>query len=571
MNISEQLVDLLVQAGVKRLYAVAGDSLNYVNSAIHKSNKISWVHVRHEECGAFAAEAEAYLNGIGCCAGSSGPGHVHLINGLYDAHRAHLPVVAIASTCPSGEMGTGFFQETNPIKLFADCSLYNELAVTPQQFSRMMPCAIRAALSEGGVAVVGLPGDLASQEAVHASLAKSQSKQNGLEPSMEEVKALADMINASEKVTLFCGYGAAAAHDSIVALADKIKSPVVYTYRGKMKMEYDNPYAVGMTGLLGIPSGYMALEECDLLIMLGTDFPFTHFIPKDCRIVQVDIRAEHIGRRADVELAVHADVGKTIAMLMDCVEVKSDNAFCNTYVKLYGKVKQDLKDLSQNKGEADLIAPEYLASLIDTLASDTAFFSADTGMCCTWSARFLNASKGRDLLASFNHGTMCNALPMAIGAVMARPDREVVAMCGDGGLSMLLGELATVAQYKLPIKIVVFNNRSLGMVKLEMEADGLIDTETDMYNPDFASVAAAVGIASYKVTDPEALEGVMKEVFAHQGPVLVDVHTNPNALSMPPKISLSQMKGFSMSMGRMLLAGDREEMKNILKAMVKLL
>ena len=570
-NVAQQLVDMLSQAGVKHLYAVTGDSLNFVNQAITNSDTIRWIHVRHEECGAFAAEAEAYFSGIGCCAGSSGPGHVHLINGLYDANRNHLPVVAIASTCASSEMGTGFFQETNTIRLFDDCTVYNQLAINAQQFARMMPAAIRTALSQHGVSVIGLPGDLASQPSQESTLPLPEFENKACLPSQKSLQELANLMSEHTKITLYCGHGCAKAHDEVVALANLLKAPMAYTYRGKMDLEYDNPNGVGMTGLLGIPSAYMSMFDCELLIMLGTDFPFEHFLPNKCTIVQIDTCAERIGRRANVSLGLVGDVKATLEQLMPLLTEKTDTSFLEEHLTLHEKVKKDMTLLAQDKGSNDLIAPEYLTTLIDQLASDNCIFTADTGMCCTWSARFLNATQGRDLLASFNHGTMCNSLPMAIGAALSQPNREVVALCGDGGLSMLLGELATVAQYKLPIKIVVYNNRSLGMVKLEMEADGLPDTQTDMLNPEFSQLAESLGILSYKVVDPELLESVLKEAFAQPGAVLVDVHTNPNALAMPPKVSLSQMKGISMAMARMLIAGDREETVNLLKATMKLL
>ena len=560
-KIAEQLIDTLAESGVERIYAVTGDSLNEVNEAVRKNNKIKWIHVRHEETGAYAAAAEAQLTGRpGCCAGSSGPGHVHLINGLYDAQRSGAPVIAIASTIPSREFGTEYFQETNTIKLFNDCSYYNEVATTPKQFPRMLQSAIQTAITRKGVAVVGLPGDLAKASAVSVdSSVRNYFTRPEVCPSEEDLILLADLLNSHERITLFCGIGRRGAHEEVIALSEKLNAPVAYTFKGKMEVQYENPYEVGMTGLLGMPSGYYSMHEAEVLLMLGTDFPYSAFLPDDIKIAQIDIKPERLGRRAKVDIGLCGDVKMTIQALLRMLTPKTDDTFLLKQLKRYEEVKKDLAAYTKDKGEVNKIHPEYVMSEIDKLSSDDAVFTVDTGMTCVWGARYLQATGNRHMLGSFNHGSMANALPQAIGAALAYPERQVVALCGDGGLSMTLGDLATVVQYKLPIKIIVFNNRSLGMVKLEMEVDGLPDWQTNMLNPDFAQVAEAMGITGFNVSDPEEVLTTLYNAFEMDGPVLVNIMTDPNALAMPPKIEFGQMVGFAQSMYKLLINGRSQE------------
>ena len=549
-KIAEQLIDTLVKSGVERIYAVTGDSLNEVNEAVRKNDQIKWIHVRHEETGAYAAAAEAQLTGRpGCCAGSSGPGHVHLINGLYDAHRSGAPVIAIASTIPTGEFGTEYFQETNTIKLFNDCSYYNEVATTPTQFPRMLQSAIQTAVTRKGVSVIGLPGDLAKASAVAVdSSVINYPAPPEVCPSEEDLAQLADMLNKHTRITLFCGIGCRGAHEEVIALSEKLNAPVVYTFKGKMEVQYENPYEVGMTGLLGMPSGYYSMHEAEVLLMLGTDFPYSAFLPDDIKIAQIDIKPERLGRRAKVDIGLCGDVKLSIQSLLRMLNPKTDDSFLLKQLKRYEGVKKDLAAYTEDKGDVNKIHPEYVMSEIDKLSSDDAVFTVDTGMTCVWGARYLQATGKRHMLGSFNHGSMANALPQAIGAALAYPDRQVVALCGDGGLSMTLGDLETVVQYKLPIKIIVFNNRSLGMVKLEMEVDGLPDWQTNMLNPDFAQVAEAMGMTGFNVSDPEEVLTTLLNAFELDGPVLVNIMTDPNALAMPPKIEFGQMVGFAQSM-----------------------
>ena len=566
-KVAEQLVELLVQAGIKRIYAVTGDSLNELNDAVRRNKEIQWVHVRHEEAGAYAAAAEAELNGLACCAGSSGPGHVHLINGLYDAHRSNVSVLAIASTCATVEFGSSYFQETNIIKLFDDCSHYNQIAATPAQLPRMTQAAIQHAVQRKGVAILGLPGDVSAMDAVeNISSDKNYFSKALIRPADEDVAAMANLINRYQKVSIYCGIGAADAHDEVVQLAEMLKAPVGYSFRGKMGIQYDNPYEVGMTGLLGLPSAYHSMHESDLIILLGTDFPYIPFMPSDKKIIQVDLQPERLGRRAKLDLGLHGDIKTTLKALLPLLNTKGDESFLKAQLHIYSKVKEHLQIYVTDKGKQHAIHPEAVAACLDRLATDDAIFTVDTGMCCVWGARYIRATGKRHMLGSFSHGSMANAMPHAIGAALACPERQVVAMCGDGGISMLLGDLATIKQYKLPIKIVVFNNRSLGMVKLEMEVSGLPDSETDMENPDFTLIAQAMGIKGITIDNPDDLESRLQEAFDYDGPVLVNVFTDPNALAMPPKVELKMIKGMTLSMSRLMLGGKFQEVLDTVKS-----
>jgi pyruvate dehydrogenase (quinone) len=569
-SVADQLVEMLVSAGIKRIYAVTGDSLNEVNDAVRREGTIKWIHVRHEEAGAFAASAEAQLIGFACCAGSSGPGHVHLINGLYDAHRAGAPVIAIASTCMTHEFGSEFFQETNTIKLFDDCSHYNQIATTPAQLPRMLQAGIQNALHKKGVSVIGLPGDLAMMDAEDITTSiKTYNPIAEIRPSQNDLKLFAELLGRHHKITIFCGIGAAGAHDEVVELSKRLNAPVGYSFRGKMSIQYDNPNEVGMTGLLGLPSAFHSMHESDLLILLGTDFPYTQFMPLNCKIIQVDIKPERIGRRAKVDIGLHGSVKDTLKALLPLVAQKTDDSFLQAQLKFYAEVKGHLQTYVDNSGQRDNIHPEFVASIINKLAANDAIFTVDTGMSCVWGARYIDATGKREMIGSFNHGSMANAMPQAIGAALACPERQVIALCGDGGLSMLLGDLATIAQYKLPVKIIVFNNRSLGMVKLEMEVAGLPDWQTDMINPDFALVAQAMGIKGITVKDPEEVEQTLHEALTFNGPALINIMTDPNALAMPPKVEFEQVKGMALSMTKLVLNGRMDEVLDTFKSNYK--
>jgi len=569
-NVSDQLVETLVEAGIQRIYAVTGDSLNHVNAAIHRNGKIKWIHVRNEETAAFAAGAEAQLNGLACCAGSSGPGHVHLINGLYDAHRSSASVLAIASTIPTKEFGTGYFQETNTIKLFDDCSCYNQMASTPTQFPRMLQSALQHAVHQKGVAVLGLPGDITNLPAVEAETTTTLFRNNPVvRPSENELLQLAELLNSHKKVTIYCGLGAAEAHDEIIQLAEKLKSPVAYSYKAKMAIQFDNPYAVGLTGLLGIPSAFQSMHECELLILLGTDFPYTPFMPVDNKIVQIDIKPENLGRRAKLDMGLCGDVKNTLQALLPLIENKEDDKFLHRQLEFYKEVKKYLLIYVNDQGKPNAIHPEFVASVINELAAKDAIFTVDTGMCCVWAARYIDGTGERKMLGSFNHGSMANAMPQAIGAALACPGKQVIAFCGDGGLSMMMGDLMTIVQYNLPVKIVLFNNRSLGMVKLEMEVAGIPDIETDMLNPDFTKLAEAMGMFGITINDPVEVQTTLQKAFQQDGPALITIQTDPNALAMPPKLEFDQMKGVALYMGKMMLSGRVDEVFKIIKSNYK--
>lgn len=569
-NVAKQIVELLEKAGIKQIYAVTGDSLNFFNIAVKQSEVIDWIHVRHEETGAFAAAATSELTGIGCCAGSSGPGHVHLINGVYEAHRNRTPLVVIASTLPTIEFGTDYFQETNTIKLFDDCSCYNQIITRPEQAPRMVQNAIQQAIANNDVAVIGLPGDIAEMEAIEHEFTRDFFFTQPLViPNATELGYAADLINSAEKITMFCGIGAANASDEVVALSKKIKAPVGYSFKGKMFIQPNNPNEVGMTGLLGQPSAYHAMHHADLLILIGTDFPYKDFIPTNKKIIQIDIEGHKLGRRAKVDLGLVGNANDTIRALLPLIEEKTNTDFLDLQLKFYQKVLEHKLIYVEDKGATNAIQPEYVAHTLDKLASKDAIFTVDTGMCCVWGARYITATGQRRMLGSFNHGSMANAMPQAIGAQIANPNKQVIAMCGDGGISMLLGDLATVNQYKVPIKMIVFNNRSLGMVKLEMEVAGLPDNETDMINPDFALVAQAMGITSKNVTDPNEVEQAIQTALSTPGPYLLSIYTNPNALAMPPKVDMKQMVGMTKSMVKLMLSGKMTEVFDTIKSNYK--
>ncbi|MBO1331471.1 pyruvate dehydrogenase [Streptomyces sp. VRA16 Mangrove soil] len=558
-NVAEQFVDILVRAGVKRMYGVVGDSLNPVVDAIRRNSAIDWIHVRHEETAAFAAGAEAQITGqMTACAGSCGPGNLHLINGLYDAHRSMAPVLALASHIPSSEIGLGYFQETHPDRLFAECSHYSEMISSPKQMPRVLQTAIQHAVGRSGVSVVSLPGDVADETAPDGGTETAiVTSRPTIRPGDAEIEKLVEMIDEADKVTLFCGSGTAGAHAEVMEFAEKIKSPVGHALRGKEWIQYDNPFDVGMSGLLGYGAAYEATHECDLLILLGTDFPYNAFLPqKDVKIVQVDVRPEHLGRRSKLDLAVWGDVRETLRCLTPRVKPKANRRFLDKMLKKHADALEGVVKAYTRKVEKHTpIHPEYVASVLDELADEDAVFTVDTGMCNVWAARYISPNGRRRVIGSFSHGSMANALPMAIGAQFTDRDRQVVSMSGDGGFSMLMGDFLTLVQYDLPVKVVLFNNSSLGMVELEMLVAGLPSYGTTNKNPDFAAVARAAGAYGVRVEKPKQLAGALKDAFKHKGPALVDIVTDPNALSIPPKISAEMVTGFALSASKIVLDG----------------
>ncbi|MFJ8079882.1 pyruvate dehydrogenase [Streptomyces sp. NPDC096205] len=557
-NVAEQFVDILARAGVRRLYGVVGDSLNPVVDAVRRNAAIDWVHVRHEETAAFAAGAEAQITGrLTACAGSCGPGNLHLINGLYDAHRSMAPVLALASQIPSGEIGLGYFQETHPDQLFRECSHYSELISNPRQMPRLLQTAIQHAIGRGGVSVVSLPGDIADQPAPDkAAETALVTARPTVRPGDTEIDRLVDLIDRAEKVTLFCGSGTAGAHAEVMEFAQKIKSPVGHALRGKEFIQYDNPFDVGMSGLLGYGAAYEATHECDLLLLLGTDFPYNAFLPDDVTIAQVDVRPERLGRRSKLDLAVWGDVKETLRCVTPRVKEKQNRRFLDRMLKKHADALEGVVKAYTRKVEKHVpIHPEYVASVLDELADDDAVFTVDTGMCNVWAARYVSPNGRRRIIGSFSHGSMANALPMAIGAQFTDRHRQVVSMSGDGGFSMLMGDFLTLVSYDLPVKVVLFNNSSLGMVELEMLVAGLPSYGTTNKNPDFAAVARACGAYGVRVEKPKQLAGALKDAFKHKGPALVDVVTDPNALSIPPKISAEMVTGFALSASKIVLDG----------------
>ncbi|WP_448638325.1 pyruvate dehydrogenase [Geodermatophilus sp. URMC 63] len=566
-TVAQQMVRMLRDAGAERIYGVVGDSLNPVVDAVRHTDGIEWVHVSNEEGGAFAAAAEAQVTGrLAVCAGSCGPGNTHLIQGLYDAHRSGAPVVAIASHIQSQEIGMGFFQETHPERTFQDCSYWCEV-VTPKQMPHTLRVAIQTAVGRRGVSVVVLPGDLAAEESGGPTVPSAMVPvPSPVRPADDQVWALADAVDAARTVTLFCGAGCAGAHDEVMALAGKVLAPVGHALGGKEVIQYDNPYDVGMNGLLGYGAAHKATHEADLLLLLGTDFPYTNFLPQR-RTAQVDADAGHLGRRSPLEVAVHGDVGETIRALLPLIEQKTDRRFLDSMLRQHAEALEKVVDAYTHRVERMRpIHPEFVAAQLDELAADDAVFTVDTGMCNVWAARYLTPNGRRRVIGSFRHGSMANALPHAVGAQFAAPGRQVVSMSGDGGLAMLLGELITVRLHRLPVKIVLFNNASLGMVKLEMMVDGIPDFETDHEPTDFAAIAEGVGIRSMRVEDPRDVRSTLEKGLAEPGPVLMEFVTDPNALSIPPAITGEQIRGFATSATKTVLGGGVGKMIDLARA-----
>jgi len=569
-RVADELVSRLVSAGIERIYGVVGDSLNPVTDAIRLNGRIQWIHVRHEETGAYAAGAEAQLTGrLAACGGSCGPGNLHLINGLFDAHRSNAPVLAIASHIPTSEIGTGYFQETHPEILFKECSHYCEMISNPKQFGRVLHSAMQNAVGLGGVGVIVLPGDVGGAEMPADGVRSVVSRRPSVRPGEKELAQLAELINSSKKIALFCGIGCADAHDEVVAFAEKLKAPVGHSYRGKPFVEYENPYDVGMNGLLGFGAAYDAIHECDLLLLLGTDFPYDKFLPTKPKIVQVDIRVGHLGRRSKLDLGIWGDVRETIRALLPMVDAKADRSFLEA---MQGKYKEAVRRLNvyvDHVGKRTPMHPEPVAAALSEIAADDAIFTVDTGMCNVWSGRYIRATKGRRLLGSFTHGSMANALPQSIGAQLSHPGRQVIAICGDGGFAMSMGDILTLTQYDLPIKIVVFDNSALDMVKLEMEVAGLPDFQTDLKNPNFAKLAEAIGIMGVRIENPADISSGLKKALEHSGPALIDVVTDPNAVSLPSHITPEQVIGFGITMGKLVLSGRIDEVVESIEANIR--
>ena len=568
-TVAEQFIELLTRAGVRRLYGVVGDSLNPITDAVRRNSAIEWVQVRHEEAAAFAAGAEAQVSGrLAACAGSCGPGNLHLINGLFDAHRSMAPVLALAAHIPSSEIGTGYFQETHPDRLFAECSHYSELISNPAQLPRVVQTAIQHAVGLSGVSVVSLSGDIAAQDAPQRSVELAMvTRRPAVRPGDAEIAELARMIDEAERVTLFCGSGTAGAHQEVMAFAERLKAPVGHAFRGKEWIQYDNPFDVGMSGLLGYGAAYEAMNEADLLILLGTDFPYNAFLPDDVPIVQVDVRPEHLGRRSKLNMAVWGDVRETLHALMPRVREKTDRRFLDRMLNKHADTLEGVvAAYTRNVDRHRPIHPEYVASILDEMAADDAIFTVDTGMCCVWAARYLSPNGRRRVIGSFTHGSMANAMPQAIGAQMLDRTRQVISMSGDGGFSMLMGDFLTLVQYDLPVKVVLWNNSALGMVNLEMMVGGFPPYGTIYPHTDYAAIARAAGAHGIRVEEPKEVRDALREALHHDGPVLVDIVTDPNALSIPPHITGRQVAGFAVTTSKLVLSGGVGRMIQLARA-----
>jgi pyruvate dehydrogenase (quinone) len=566
-TVADVIVATLKASGVRRVYGLPGDSINGFTDALRRDGEVTWEHVRHEEAAAFAAAGEAATTGqLAVCAASCGPGNLHLINGLFDANRSGVPVLAIAAHIPREEIGGAYFQETHPQELFRECSVYSELVSVPEQLPRVLEIAMRCAIERRGVAVVVIPGEIFLHHVAPGARPRAiRPTTSVIRPTEDALVAAAELLNAAERVTILAGAGCEGAHDEVVDLAGALKAPVVHALRGKEFVEYDNPYDVGMTGLLGFASGYRAMEHCDALLMLGTDFPYRPFYPEKARVVQVDIRGEHIGRRVPVDVGLVGTVRDTIEALLPHIDAKRDDEHLTQMTAHYRRTRDRLDALARTHGDRSPIHPQITASAVDKIASADAVFLADVGTPTLWAARYLRMNGRRRLIGSFNHGTMANALPQAIGVQASHPGRQVVTLSGDGGLSMMMGELLTLRQRKLPVKVVVLNNGALAFVELEMKADGIVNYGTDLDNPSFAEVARAIGIHGVRVEHPSELDDGLRAAFAHDGPAVVEVMTARQELLIPPTVAPVQVAGFTLWATRSILSGRGDEVLQVAK------
>ena len=566
-TVADVMVSSLKVSGVRRVYGIPGDTVNGFMDALRRDGEIAWEHVRHEEAAAFAATAEAAVTGqLAVCAGSCGPGNLHLINGLFDANRSRVPVLAIAAQIPGEEIGENYFQETHPQELFRECSVYRELISIPEQIPRIFEIAMRAAVERRGVAVVVVPGEVFFADApAEADPAPIRPTSSVIRPADADLDAAAEVLNAASRVTILAGAGCAGAHQQLIDLAAAVKAPVLHAFRGKEFVEYDNPYDVGMTGLIGFSSGYRAMEHCDALVMLGTDFPYRPFYPAGVPVIQVDVRGEQIGRRVPVQVPLVGTVRDTVDALLSRLAPKTDSDHLDVMTAHYRRARGRLDKLAEDRANQSPLHPQYVAATVDRLAADNAIITADVGSPCIWAARYLHMNGARRLIGSFNHGSMANALPHAIGAQASQPGRQVISLSGDGGLAMLLGELLTLRQQHLPVKVVVFNNGALGFVELEMKAAGVVTYGTDLDNPDFAGIAKSAGLFGATVAKADELEDALRAAFGHDGPALVDVRTARQELALPPKLTYGQIKGFTLYATRTILSGGGDELVELAK------
>lgn len=564
------IAETLEAAGVERVYGVAGDSLNGFTEALRARGKIEWVHMRHEEAAAFAAGAEAQLTGeLAVCAGSCGPGNLHLINGLFDAQRSGAPVLAIAAHIPSSEIGIDYFQATHPESLFKDCSHYVELISHPNMLPQVLERAMRVAIARRGVAVVVISGDVALERLDAKPPTWIAPAPPRVIPPADQVEAFADLLNGAKRVTLLCGIGCVGARPEVLALAEALKAPIVHAMRGKESIEHDNPFDVGMTGFIGFSSGYAAMKDCDTLVILGSGFPYRQFYPNKAKVVQIDISPEALGNRSRLDLGLLGDVGETLRALLPRLEPKADRSFLDAALAHYAKAREGLDALAQIPHKPSQVHPQQVTRIVSELAAKDAVFTCDVGTPTVWAARYLRLDGQRRLLGSFNHGSMANALLQAIGAQSAFPGRQVVSLSGDGGFSMMMGDFISLSQLGLPVKVVVLNNGTLGFVEMEMKAGGFLDTAVDLKNPNFAAMAQAMGVKGVRIERAQDLEAGIAEAFAHDGPALVDVVTARQELVMPPKITLDEAHKFGVFALKAVLDGRAAELIDLAKVNLK--
>ena len=563
-TIAGTIVTALADHGVTQVWGVVGDALNPLTDSIRTEDRVEWIGVRHEEAGAFAASAQSQLTGtIGVCMGTVGPGSLHLLNGLYDAKKSHTPMLAICGQVPTAEIGTEYFQEIRNDRVFDDVAVWNQTLTSPEQLPQMLEQAVNTAYAERGVAVLTIPGDVGELEVPDGAPAPrfAPAPRPPL-PDEEQLAAAASALQDAHSVTMLVGQGAAGARNEALALAARLQAPMVVTLKGKPGFEGHNPYEVGQAGLLGNPGAIEALSSCDVLLMVGTDFPYRDFYPSDATVIQIDARAQHIGRRVSVDVPVVADAADALGALLPRLAVRSDASHLESARKTYADWRERQRKVADPDYEErgvvakvrsvfdnpdDRIRPEALAAAMDRHAPEDAIFTVDTGMSTTWLARYVEMRGDRELIGSFNLGSMANALPQALGAQALDRERRVVSMSGDGGLMMLLGDLRTAVSYRLPVVVVVFDNAALGMVQLEQQEGGIASFGTELDNPDLAAVAGAMGLASRRVEEPGEVDDALAWAFAHDGPVLLDVITNPDEIAVPPNPKVSQAWGYAVA------------------------
>jgi pyruvate dehydrogenase (quinone) len=574
-KVADVLWEMLANAGVKRCYGIVGDALNPVIDALRRNGKIEFIHVRHEEYGVFAAVAEAYFTGdpVAVC-GTAGPGVVHLFNGLMDARKEGAPIIAIAGDVETSIMDTSALEELNPYKFFEAASLYTGRVVNPEQARAIFSTAILTALLEKGPTVISLPGDVASANAADQSAEIRVPSAPVLRPSDGDLNQLVKMIDDAKTVAIFGGDGCRDARDEVLQLASKLKAPVGYSFRGKQWLEHDNPNAVGMTGLLGYGGAYKAIHDAKLLLMLGTDFPFSEFLPGDgVTKVQIDKNAKHIGRRTAVDLGLVGDIKTTVTALLGSVADKTDGHFLAKYVEETKSFHELLQHYVVKGPQIKPIRPEFLAATLSELASDDAMFFADTGTACMWLARHISGGRNRRLFGSFSWASMANAAPNAFGAQLAYPGRQTIALCGDGGFTMLgMGDLLTQVERKTPVIQIILNNGSLDFVNIEQQEAGIVPFGVEFKNPDFAKVAEAMGAKGIRIEEPGDVREGLAAALAHKaGPVVIDAVVDPFALSLPSHSPFHTVKGFTLSFGKQVLSGKMDAVIKTIERNVKLI